>query len=203
MKRRTLLAVLAFPACSVLPERPYIETQRFPLAPVRPSAPRRTGRGILLIRDMRANPGLDVRGLRSIRADSTLAIAPYAEWAALPADAAEAALREWLVASGLFAAVAAPGSRLTHTLVLETELVALEQYSPTSARAAIGALLVVDSLLGNNRVLGQLVARGSAPVSGAGNAAAAAGMVAALGAALAALETDLAALLPGISPARR
>lgn len=210
MKRRILLGAFALPGCSILPDRPYIETQRFPLAPVRPNAPRRTGRDILLIRDMRAGPGLDVRGLRQLRPDGTLTIAPYAEWAALPAEAAEAALREWLVASGLFAAVAAPGSRLTHGLVLETELVGLEQDSPTSARAAIGALLVVDSTLGNNRVLGQFVARGTAPVSGprsaaqpGNSAAAAAGMVAALGAALAALEADLAALLPGIPPGRR
>lgn len=199
MNRRILLALLALPACSVLPDRPFIETQRFPLAPVRPSTPRRTGREILLIRDMRAGPGLDVRGLRSIRADGTLATAPYAEWAALPAEAAEAALREWLRASGLFAAIAAPGSRLTHGMVLETELLALEQDTPTSARAAIGALLVVDSTLGANRVLGQVVARGAAPVTGPGNAAAAAGMVAALGAALGALELEIA----GILPARR
>jgi len=197
MNRRLLLAALALPGCSLLPDRPYIETQRFPLAPTRADAPRRAGgREILLIRDMRAGPGLDVRGLRSIRPDGTLSTAPYAEWAALPAEAAEAALREWLRASGLFAAVAAPGSRLTHTLVLETELVALEQDGPGSARAGISALLVADSTLGNNRVLGQFVARGAAAVPGAGNAAAAAGMVAALATALAALETDLAGLLP-------
>lgn len=196
MKRRSLLATLVLPACSVLPDRPFIETQRFPLAPVRPNIPRRSGREILLIRDMRAGPGLDVRGLRNIRADGTLATAAYAEWAALPAEAAEAALREWLRASGLFAAIAAPGSRLTHSLVLETELLALEQDSPNSARAAIGALLVVDSTLGANRVLGQMVARGTAQVTGAGNLAAAAGMVAALGAALATLENEIAAALP-------
>ena len=196
MKRRTLLAAFALPGCSVLPDRPYIETRRFPLAPVRPAAPRRAGRDILLIRDMRAGPGLDVRGLRSIRADGTLVTAPYAEWAALPAEAAEAALREWLRASGMFAAVAAPGSRLAHSMVLETELVALEQDGPASARAAIAALLVIDSTLGNNRVLAQLVARGTAPVGGTGDAAAAAGMVAALNAALTALEADIAAALP-------
>lgn len=196
MKRRGLLAALALPGCSVLPDRPFIETQRFPLAPVRPAgAPRRSGREIVLLRDMRAGPGLDMRGLRSLRADGTLAIAPYAEWAGLPAEAAEAALRGWLRESGLFAAIAAPGSRLNHNLVLETELLALEQDSPGSARAAIAALLVQDSTLGNNRVLAQVVARGTAPVSGTGASAAAAGMVAALGAALAALENDLAVAL--------
>ena len=197
MKRRALLATFALPGCSVLPDRPYIETQRYPLAPLRPAGPRRAGREVLLVRDMRAAPGLDMRGLRSIRADGTLATAPYAEWAALPAEAAEAALREWLVASGLFAAVAAPGSRLNHTMVLETELLALEQDGPGSARAAIAALLVVDSTLGNNRVLAQLVARGTAPVAGPGSAAAAAGMVGALGGALAALENELVAAIAG------
>ncbi|MBC7432287.1 MAG: membrane integrity-associated transporter subunit PqiC [Rubritepida sp.] len=204
IRRMMLLGALALPGCSVLPDRPYIETQRFPLAPARPAGlPRRGGREVLLIRDMRAAPGLDTRGLRSIRADGTLAIAPYAEWAALPAEAAEAALRDWLRGSGLFAAIAAPGSRLTHSLVLETELLTLEQDGPASARAAIAALLVVDSTLGANRVLGQIVARGAAPVPGAGSAAAASGMVAALGAALAALETELATLLPGLTTARR
>ena len=199
MKRRTLLATLAtlpLAACSVLPDRPFIETQRFPLMPRRPAGGRRNGRDILLVRDMRAGPGLDVRGLRSIRPDGTLTTAPYAEWAALPAEAAEAALREWLRDSGLFAAVAAPGSRANHTLVLETELLALEQDGPGSARAAISALLLVDSTLGNNRVLAQTVARGAAAVAGPGQAAAAAGMVAALGQALGALEAELSAAIP-------
>lgn len=199
MKRRMMLALpacLVLPACSVLPDRPYIETQRYPLAPRRPTGARRTGREILLIRDMRAGPGMDMRGLRGIRADGTLTTAPYAEWAALPAEAAEAALRAWLLESGLFGAVAAPGSRLTHTLVLETELLSLEQDTPGSARASLSALLLVDSTLGNNRVLGQVVAHGAAPVNGPGSASAAAGMVAALGAALGELESALAGLLP-------
>ena len=89
MKRRAWLAGLALGGCSVLPDRPYIETLRFPLVPTRPGGGRGAGREVLLIRDMRAAPGLDMRGLRSVRADGTLATAPYAEWAALPAEAAE------------------------------------------------------------------------------------------------------------------
>ena len=60
MNRRDLVLLLALPACSVLPDRPYIETQRFPLEPRRPvGQPRRSGRETVLVREMRAGPGLD------------------------------------------------------------------------------------------------------------------------------------------------
>jgi len=75
MNRRLALALL-LPGCSVLPDRPYVETRRFPLEAARPAelpARRPAGREALLVRDMRAGPGLDRRGLRSIRADGTLA----------------------------------------------------------------------------------------------------------------------------------
>ncbi len=80
MNRRLALLLLSLPGCSVLPDRPYIEARRFPLDATRPAnAPRRTGgTAALLVRDMRAGPGMDQRGLRSLRADGTLAVAPYA-----------------------------------------------------------------------------------------------------------------------------
>ncbi len=203
MNRRALFALLALPGCSVLPDRPYIETQRFPLSTTRPAGmPRRMGREAVLVRQMRAGPGLDSRGLRSLRGDGTLATAPYAEWVALRAEAAAAALRDWLRESGLFAGVAQPGSRINATLVLETELIDLVQDSPNTARAAISALLIEEPGLTATRLRGQFVARGAAPMPGSGPAAAAAAMSAALGAALTALENELATILATTPPRR-
>jgi ABC-type uncharacterized transport system auxiliary subunit len=203
MNRRLALLMLLLPGCSLLPDRPYIEASRFPLVATRPpEAPRHLGREALLVRDMRAGPGLDARGLRSIRANGTLAVAPYAEWAAPPAEAVEAALREWLRGSGLFAGVAAPGSRISATLVLESELTALElDESSRTARAAIAALLVEEPGLGAVRMRGQFVAQGGAALQGEGAAASARAMAAALAAALSNLEAELAAILA--RPAQR
>jgi len=197
MNRRLALALL-LPGCSVLPDRPYVETRRFPLEAERPAElpqHRPAGREALLVRDMRAGPGLDRRGLRSIRADGTLAIAPYAEWAAPPAAAAEASLRAWLRASGMFAGVAAPGSRISAALVLESELLALEVDAAGMARATLGGLLVEETGLSSVRLRGQFVARGTATRQGEGDAADARAMVAALGEAMAVMETEVAAAL--------
>jgi ABC-type uncharacterized transport system auxiliary subunit len=196
MNRRLALAFL-LPGCSVLPDRPYVETRRYSLAASRPNdAPRRSGsRDAVLVRDMRAGPGLDRRGLRSIRADGTLAIAAYAEWVAPPAEAVEASLREWLRTSGLFAGVAAPGSRISAALVLETELLALEVEATGAARVAIAGLLVEETGLASVRLRGQFVARGSAPPEGDDDAAHARAMVAALAEALAGVEAELASAL--------
>lgn len=201
-RRAALLGLAALPGCSLLPDRPFIETRRFPLNPTRPAdAPRRQGRDAVLVRDMRAGPGLDARGLRSIRPDGTLAVAPYAEWAAPPAEAAEAAMREWLRASGLFAGVALPGSRIAAPLVLESELVALELDTPRTARAAISALLVEETGLAGVRLRGQFVARGAAQVQGDGQGQGASAMSEALAAALASLEAELSRILSAPAPA--
>ncbi len=58
-RRLMLIAPFALAACSVLPDRPYVETRRFPLEPRR-DAPPRTGRGrrTLLVRTAGcSNPG--------------------------------------------------------------------------------------------------------------------------------------------------
>jgi cholesterol transport system auxiliary component len=147
MMRRSLLSLsLLAGGCSILPDRPFIESRRFPLEPRRPAGggrPPASGRPrhALLLRTMRAAPGLEQRGLRRLRADGTVDIAPYEEWLAPPADLAELALREWLASSGRFTAVAAPGSRLLTTLILETTLLVL-QVEPGGARAAVSALLL-------------------------------------------------------------
>ena len=142
MKRRLFLGFpLMGTGCSILPDRPFIAAQRFPLEPRREGPPRARGRHALLLRTMRAAPGLEARGLRRVRVDGTVEVAPYEEWLAPPADLAELALRQWLVATGRFSAVTSPGSRLATFLILETELVAL-QVEASGVRVAVAALLL-------------------------------------------------------------
>jgi cholesterol transport system auxiliary component len=193
LKRRALLTAALLPACSVLPDRPYLEVQRFALAPRRDASPPRRGpRRVLLLRTMRAAPGLDQRSLRSVRADGTEASDFYAEWTALPADLAEEALRRWLAASGLFAAIVAPGTRARIELALETELVTLlADLRQGVARCEIAAVLVREEESGG-RAVAQFLAEGRAPLPAEANAAQRAeAMNQALGGALASLERAL------------
>jgi len=156
MKRRLILTLPLFTAgCSVLPDRPFIESRRFVLDPRRQGPAAGRPRQAILLRTMRAAPGLEQRGLRRLRADGTLDIAPYERWLAPPAELAEQALRQWLVASNRFTAVTAPGSRLETPLILESELLAL-QVGPQGARAAMAVLLLTQATgLGEPRPRGQ------------------------------------------------
>ncbi|GAA0595718.1 hypothetical protein GCM10009416_37580 [Craurococcus roseus] len=203
-RRRSLLlapAVLGDAACSVLPSRPYQEVQRYALAPERPRREPPARRGpVLLLRTVRAAPGMDSRGLRTLGAGGQVDTAFYDEWAAPPVELVEEAMRQWLAASGLFSAVVSPGSRLRPGLVLEAELLRLQtEPRAGSARAGLAALLLEEPRDGGQaRILGQFTPEGAAPLPGgarrddavpAGEAAAA--MRDALAAALAALERDL------------
>jgi len=197
MKRRLILTLPLFGAgCSVLPDRPFIEARRFVLDPRREGPPAGRPRHAIQLRSMRAAPGLEQRGLRRLRADGRLEVAPYEEWLAPPAELAEQALRQWLVASGRFTAVTAPGSRLETSLILETELLAL-QMGPEGARAAMAVLLLTQaSGLGEPRPRGQtrLEALIAVP-SGADAAAQAAAMQAALSRVLSDLESWIVSLI--------
>jgi ABC-type uncharacterized transport system auxiliary subunit len=194
MRRHLLLGAAGLLAgCSVLPDRPYIETLRFPLNPERPPGPAgRRARAVLLVRMMRAAPGQDQRGLRSIRRDGTEAVSFFAEWVAPPAEAAEDALRRWLAASLRFVAVVAPGTRAPIDLVLETELTTLVADLRTNeARAGLSAVLLRDGTLSTGVVL-QRAITARAPLSGDQPGQMAAAMVAALGTALGELEAAVA-----------
>jgi cholesterol transport system auxiliary component len=192
MIRRSLILSLGvvLGGCSVFPERPHVPVRRFDLNPQRPqrrTAPRDAG--VLLLRHLRGVPGLQELGLRRARADGGFDIAPYDEWLAPPADLAERALRNWLQASGLFAAVVAPGSRADHTLVLEAQLTRLE-VAPArqEALAGIAGVLLLERGL-STRVLTTFDVQGRAPLpTGADAPAEAAAMEAALADAFAALE---------------
>lgn len=194
--RRTLLLLPLLAGCSLLPDRPYLETQRFPLEPRRPGAPRSgRGRRTLLVRTVRPGAGMETRNLRTIRPDGTERLDFYAEWSAPPADAAEQAMRRWLIDSRLFAAVLAPGTRLTPDFVLEGEITRLEAAQGEGIARAELALVLIDERNGS-RLVGQLVSSGTAPLA-SGTAAptpeqAAAAMTAALGNALGSLEQALA-----------
>ena len=196
-----LLAALGAPSCSVLPNRPYQEVQRYALAPERPRREPPARRGpVLLLRSVRAAPGMDTRGLRIVGAGGQVDTEFYNEWAAPPVELVEEAMRQWLAGSGLFAAVVSPGSRLRGGVVLEAVLLRLHAEPRAGlARAGLAALLLDEAREGAQaRILGQFTLEGTAPLPGgartedrvpAGEAAAA--MRGALAAALAALEQDL------------
>ena len=195
MRRRALLLLPALlAACSILPERPNVPVRRFALAPRRPqtrTAPR--GAPVLLLRSLRAVPGLQEFGLRRALPDGGYAIAPYDEWVAPPADLAEAALRAWLQDSGLFSAVVPPGSRAESSLVLEAQLTQLDAApSLGEAHAGLSGILLRQEGRGT-RVLLPFEVSGRAPLAANADAPAeAAAMEAALGEAFARLEDVLA-----------
>lgn len=211
LSRRRPLALLlpalaGTAACSVL-NRPYREVQRYALAPERPRREPPAKRApVLMLRSVRAAPGMDARGLRIMGAGGQVDTEFYNEWAAPPVELVEEAMRQWLAASGLFAAVVSPGSRLRAGLVLEAELLRL-QAEPRNglARAGLAALLLDEPRDGGQtRILGQFTPEGTAPLPGGARrddtvsaADAAAAMRDALAAALAELERELRRALPG------
>ncbi len=197
-RRFFLLSPLVVPllagGCSILPERPNVPVRRYPLAPRRPSASAGMASApVLLVRRVRAVPGLQDLALRRVRTDGAFEYLPYEEWVASPADLTDAALVAWLQASGLYAAVVQTGTRADANIVLELQLTALEAVPGSQqARAALAGVLLREDRLAT-RVIGTLEAAGTAPL--AANATppdTARAMEAALGAAFAALEGQLA-----------
>lgn len=204
MKRRWLLAAcLALPACSVVPRQPYVARRDWPLVIPPPAQhPARADAPDLLVRSVRAGPGLDQRGLQVLAADGSLNIGYYDQWAVLPAEAVEQALRQSLAASGLFGAVVGPGSQLTPKLVLETELTTLlADPAHGEARASLSLVLLERSggLGVNDRVLVQTTIHASAPLA----AAKTLDEVAAMRAAIATLMGETQAVLAAHLPAGR
>ena len=191
--RRAFLLLPLLAGCGAI-GTPYVEPRRFPLEPQRAGPPRAATGRVLLVRTTRAGPGLETRSLRRIRGDGTLDLAFYEGWLAPPADLAEAALRAWLTASGLFAAITAPGSRLAASLVLETELTALEaRVAEGRGRAALSALLLSQPDNEDARPVAQFLAEGFAPLPAGADAVGQAGaMQAALGVAFAQVDARLA-----------
>lgn len=203
MRRRGLLAgVLAVAGCG-LSERPYEVKRDWPLVARRPqtdtvnadtvNARAADARGkVLLVRSMQAGPGLETRGLRSLQRDGSVRSDFHETWAVPPAQGVEAALRDWLVASGRYAAVLAPGSRMTADFVLETMLTELVADPPRGVARAAMTVVVLEDRGGGARVLAQHVLSADAPLGGGDAPAVAQAMLKALEALLADVEQALA-----------
>jgi cholesterol transport system auxiliary component len=193
MRRRALVALPLLAGCSIFPDRPNIPVRRFDLAPQRPrsrTAPR--GAAVVLLRSVRGVPGLQDLGLRVARPDGSYDIAVYDQWLAPPGELAGAAMRSWLQASGLFAAVVAPGSRADATLAIEAQLTVLEAAPEAEeARAGLAGVLLRESGA-TSSIVTAFQLRGRAPMARDADAPAqAAAMEAALGDAFAELERAL------------
>ncbi len=192
MKRRFLLGcLLAAPAllsgCG-LAERPYAERRQWPVAVRRPTSqpPRRNGR-VLLVRSLRAGPGMDTRGLQSLRPDGSIRSEFYEEWAVPPNEAVEDALRRWLTDSGRFAAVIGPGSRLASDITLEGELTALWTVAAASTGYASLGITAIEQPSGTPRIRLQQTFTAQAPLPDATQG----GAVQAMNAALAQVFTNI------------
>lgn len=167
MNRRLLLAAaLLAPGCSVLPSQKLEERREWPLVVDRPNRlPPRARGPVLLVRSVQAGPGLGQRGLQWLQPDGSVRIDFYEQWAVPPAQGVEASLRAWLAASGLFAAVLAPGSRMRADWVLEAELTQLlADVGAGQARVALSAVLIDER--GSSRPVRQDMLRGQAPLPG-------------------------------------
>jgi cholesterol transport system auxiliary component len=165
-RRATLAAFLALTGCA-LSERPHVDKRIWPLVVRRPTAapPARHGR-VLLVRSVRAAPGLEARGVQSLLPDGSMQADFYEEWAVPPAEAVESDLRQWLAESGLFQAVLAPGSRLSPDLIAEPELLAFWADLPAArARCALSIVLLDQRQGATAGVLMQRTFAASVPLS--------------------------------------
>jgi ABC-type uncharacterized transport system auxiliary subunit len=197
MRRRLLLGgAAALGGCSLLPQTPYVQRRDWPLDVRRGSIvpPRRGGR-VLLVRSVRAGPGLDERGLQWLQRDGSVHVDFYEQWAVPPAQAVEDDLRQWLADSGRFRAVVGPGSRLNADFVVEAELDAfIADLNAGVARAAL-ALVVLDQRRGSTKVLLQRTETAEVKLAGSDPPAIAEAMKAALVAMLRKTEADVAAIV--------
>ena len=151
MRRRWVLAgAAALAGCSLLPRTSPMcsgATGRS-MCGANPWRRRTRAGRVLLVRDVRAGPGLEVRGLQWLERDGSVHVDFYEQWAVPPAQAVEDDLRQWLADSGQFRAVVAPGSRLNADFVLEAELDAfIADLNAGVARVAL-ALVLLDQRQG-------------------------------------------------------
>lgn len=184
-------SVAALAGCG-LAERPYVEQRQWPLFVSRPtSLPPRPHGLVALVRAVQAAPGLEQRGLQSLRPDGSVDVAFYEQWIVEPAAGVEASLRQWLAASGLFAAVLAPGSRLAADIVIESTLTTFLADPPSGVARVALSVAAIDQRRSPAHVVAQGDLRETAPLHG--NDAPA--EVAALKEALASLLNDVEQLL--------
>jgi len=195
MGRRWLLAGgAALAGCSVLPQQPYLQRRNWPLVVRRDTTLPPDPRGrVLLVRDIRAGPGLESNGLQWLEPDGSVHVDFYEQWAVPPAEAVADDMRHWLGDAGLFKAVLAPGSRMDADYVLEGELDALlGDLGSNRARVAL-ALVLLDQRPGTTKVLLQKTARAEVPLAGSDPPAIVQAVKAALTQVLRETEADIAA----------
>lgn len=195
-RRHLLLSLLALSGCG-LSERPYLEKRDWPLAVTRPegaAAGARVRRRVLLVRTVQAGPGLEARGLASLQPDGSVKTEFYETWSVPPAEGTEASLRAWLTASGRFAAVLNPGSRMSADLILESTLTALVADPGKGVARAAMSIVVLDQRGGGTRVAGQRMLQAEAPLNGTDAPARVAALRAALGQVLEQVEAALAGI---------
>ncbi len=199
MRRRWLLAASACLAgCSILPSRPYLDQREWPLVVRRPVAlPPLPSGPALLVRTLRAAPGMETRGQQTLDPDGSIHTAFYEQWNVPPAEAVEDDLRRWLEAAGLFAAVLAPGTRATADLALEGELQTLVAVPSRSVTRATIGLTLIDLRPAPVRVLLQTEFTAEAPLSGVAPDQLTQSAQAAIAALLTQVEQRLAAALQG------
>jgi ABC-type uncharacterized transport system auxiliary subunit len=193
MHRRDVVRVLpALLAGCGLSQRPYAERRAWPLLVSRPArVPPPADGGVLLVRSIAPGPGLELRGLQSLRADGSIRTEFYEEWAVPPAEGVEQALRQWLADCGLFAAVLAPGSRMQADFVLEGELTALWSIPAEHRAHAALACTALAQHGGASSLRWQQTVAADAPLAAAGAPAAAHAMGVALAMICARVEEKL------------
>jgi ABC-type uncharacterized transport system auxiliary subunit len=153
-RRWALAGAAAVTGCSLLPQTSFVQRRDWPLDVQRPSAARPNPRGrVLLVRSVRAGPGLEARGMQWLQRDGSVHVDFYEQWAVPPAQAVEDDLRRWLGDSGLFKAVVAPGSRLNADFILEGELNTFMADLGTGVARVALALVLLDQRQGSTKVL--------------------------------------------------
>jgi cholesterol transport system auxiliary component len=175
-----------------LSERPYAAQRQWPLFVRRPTAlPPRPHGLVALVRAVQAAPGLDQRGLQTLRPDGSLDVSFYEQWIVEPAAGVEESLRQWLAASGLFTAVLAPGSRLASDIVIESTLTTFVSDLPSRVARVGLAVVAIDQRRSPAHVVAQGDPHATAPLHGSD----APTEVAALKEALASVLNDVEQLL--------
>jgi ABC-type uncharacterized transport system auxiliary subunit len=155
MKRRaTLLGLpLAIAGCG-LSERPYVDQRQWPLVVPNPDSRPPSPNGLVMeLRDISPAPGLETRGLQTLRADGSIVTAFYEQWAVPPAEGVEDQLRRWLAQSGQFRAVVSPGTRADPAVTVSGELTVLWTDAAAKVGRAAIALTAIDVRSATPRVM--------------------------------------------------
>jgi cholesterol transport system auxiliary component len=191
-RRLVLGGAAALGGCSLLPQPAYVQRFVWPLVVRRPTvSPSRTGGKVLVVREIRPGPGLDQAGVQWLRADGSLHVDFYNQWAVPPAEGITDDLRRWLAGSGLFSAVVGSDSGVTPDLVLEGEVTAfLGDPAQRQARAAL-AIVLMAARGDPTRVLLQRTVAAAAPLGADTPAGVVAGLLAALRSVLGGTEAAL------------